>query len=170
MRHNDLLRQICSFVVAALIGIILARSHAQQSASSANVQTRIARIQNGLLPSVVIKGEPLPAMKLDDRMRYYHVPGVSIAFFDHGQVVWTSAHGVADSQTALPVTPETLFQTGSISKPIVSLGALKLVEEGKLKLDENVNDKLISWKLPENEFTTNQKVTLRRILSHSCGA
>jgi len=94
---------------------------------------------------------------------------VSIAFFDHGQVVWTKAYGLADSQTGRPVTPETLFQAGSISKPVAALGALRLVEEGKLKLDANVNDELSSWKLPENEFTTNQKVTLRRLLSHSAG-
>jgi CubicO group peptidase (beta-lactamase class C family) len=62
-----------------------------------------------------------------------------------------------------------LFQAGSISKPVAALGALKLVEKGKLKLDENVNDELVSWKLPENEFTTDQKLTLRRLLSHSAG-
>ena len=108
-------------------------------------------------------------MKLADRMQYYHVPGVSIAFFDHGQIVWLQSYGVADKQTGRPVTPETLFQAGSISKPIAALGALRLVESGKLKLDENVNDELTSWKLPENEFTADQKVTLRRILSHSGG-
>lgn len=169
MRNNDLLRQVSVFAVTALIGIVSPRSHAQRSVSPADVQAKIARVQNGLLPSVVIKGEPLPTMKLDDRMRYYHVPGVSIAFFDHDQLVWTRAYGVSDSQTGRPVTPETLFQAGSISKPIAAVGALRLVEEGKLKLDENVNNELISWKLPENEFTTNQKVTLRRILSHSAG-
>jgi CubicO group peptidase (beta-lactamase class C family) len=68
-----------------------------------------------------------------------------------------------------PVTAETLFQAGSISKPIAALGALRLVGEGKLKLDANVNDELRSWKLPENEFTVEQKVTLRRLLSHSAG-
>jgi CubicO group peptidase (beta-lactamase class C family) len=142
---------------------------AQQPASATTTQTRIARIQNGLLPSVVIKGEPLPAMKLTDRMQYYHVPGVSIAFIDHGHIAWTQGYGVADTQTGRPITPETLFQAGSISKPIAALGALRLVESGKLKLDENVNDELVSWKLPDNEFTTEQKVTLRRILSHSGG-
>ncbi|HEY2038930.1 MAG TPA: serine hydrolase domain-containing protein [Edaphobacter sp.] len=108
-------------------------------------------------------------MKLADRMQYYHVPGVSIAFFDHGRIAWTRAYGMADVQTGRPVTPETLFQAGSISKPIAALGALALVEKGKLKLDQNVNDELITWKLPENEFTKDQKVTLRRILSHSAG-
>lgn len=108
-------------------------------------------------------------MKLAGRMQYYHVPGVSIAFFDHRQIVWSQSYGVADKQTGRPVTPETLFQAGPISKPIAALGALRLVESGKLKLDENVNGELTSWKLPENEFTANQKVTLRRILSHNGG-
>jgi CubicO group peptidase (beta-lactamase class C family) len=108
-------------------------------------------------------------MKLEDRMRYYHVPGVSIAFFDQGKIIWTRGYGVADLQTGRRVTPETLFQAGSISKPIAAMGALRLVEQGKLKLDANVNDELRSWKLPENEFTIEQKVTLRRLLSHSAG-
>jgi CubicO group peptidase (beta-lactamase class C family) len=129
----------------------------------------IDHIQNGLLPSATTQGKPLPGMKLEDRMRYYHVPGVSIAFFDHGKVIWTRAYGVADVRTGRPATPETLFQAGSISKPVAALGALRLVDLGKLKLDANVNDELRSWKLPENEFTVEQKVTLRRILSHSAG-
>jgi hypothetical protein len=56
---------------------------------------------------------------------------------------------MADSPKGRPVTPETLFQAGSNSKPVTALGALKLAEKGKLKLDENVNDELVSWKLPE---------------------
>jgi len=71
----------------------------------------------------------------------------AIAFFDHGRVAWTRAYGMADVQAARPVTPETLFQAGSISKPISALGALTLVEKGKLKIDQNVNDELITWKL-----------------------
>src|SRR6201987_4852087 len=46
---------------------------------------------------------------------------------------------------------------------------LALVQEGKLSLDEDVNQKLKSWKVPENEFTREQKVTLRRLMSHSAG-
>jgi len=145
--------------------IVLAHAGSGQDANSVHID----HIRNGLLPSATIQGNPLPAMKLEDRMRYYHVPGVSIAFFDHGKVIWTRCYGVADIQTGRPVTPETLFQAGSISKPIAALGALRLVEQGKLELDANVNDELRSWKLPENEFTVEQKVTLRRILSHSAG-
>jgi CubicO group peptidase (beta-lactamase class C family) len=67
------------------------------------------------------------------------------------------------------VTPQTLFQAASISKPVSALAALHLVQEGKLSLDENVNDKLRIWKVPDNQFTAQQMVTVRRILSHSAG-
>jgi CubicO group peptidase (beta-lactamase class C family) len=137
--HQSLLhRHTCMCGMAAVAVLMSFQARAQQPASTNTTQTRIACIQNGLLPSVVIKGQPLPAMKLADRMQYYRVPGVSIAFFDDGQIVWSQSYGVADKQTGRPVTPETLFQAGSISKPIASLGALRLVESGKLKLDENV--------------------------------
>lgn len=47
--------------------------------------------------------------------------------------------------------------------------AMKKVEQGKLSLDEPINNKLVSWKLPENEFTAKKKVTLRNLLSHTAG-
>ncbi len=102
-------------------------------------------------------------------MHFYKVPGVSVAFFDHGKIIWTRAYGLADVAAKKPVTAETLFQAASISKPGSALAALHLVEEGKLSLDENVNEKLRTWKVPENQFTVQEKVTLRRILSHTAG-
>lgn len=130
---------------------------------------RIARIENGLLPGVVIKGQAPAPMTMASRMAHYKVPGVSVAFFDHGQIIWTRAYGFADVAAKKPVTPETLFQAASISKPVTALAALHLVQEGKLSLDEDVNVKLRTWKVPENEFTEKEKVTVRRILSHSAG-
>jgi CubicO group peptidase (beta-lactamase class C family) len=62
-----------------------------------------------------------------------------------------------------------LFQAASISKPVFALAVLHLVDEGRLNLDTNVNEYLKSWKLPDNEFTSEQKVTLRRLLTHSAG-
>ena len=140
-----------------------------QQAEDEGSAARIARIENGLLPAVVIKGQSARAMKLSERMQFYKVPGVSVAFFDHGRIIWTRAYGLADTATKKPVTSETLFQAASISKPMSALAALHLVQEGKLSLDENVNDKLRKWKVPDNQFTAQQKVTVRRILSHSAG-
>jgi CubicO group peptidase (beta-lactamase class C family) len=130
---------------------------------------RIKRIENGLMPAATIKGQAVQLMQIAERMKHYNVPGVSIAFFENGQITWTRAYGLADVATRKPVSSETLFQSASISKPAAALGVLRLVQDGKLSLDEDVNLKLRSWKIPENEFTKEQKVTLRRILSHSAG-
>ena len=130
---------------------------------------RIARIENGLLPAVVIKGQPPQSMTVADRMAHHKVPGVSVAFFDHGQILWTRAYGLADVASKTGVTPDTLFQAASISKPVTALAALRLVQDGKLTLDEDVNVKLRTWKVPDNVFTAKEKVTIRRILSHSAG-
>jgi CubicO group peptidase (beta-lactamase class C family) len=102
-------------------------------------------------------------------MNYYHVPGVSIAVFEKGQILWARGYGLADVPAKRPVTPETLFQAASVSKSVTAFAALRLVQDGKLALDEDVNRKLVSWKVPENEFTKNQTVTLRRLLSHTAG-
>ena len=166
---------IAFFALAA--GLVHANSAADrapvfgqsQQAEDEGSAARIARIENGLLPAVVIKGQAARAMKLRERMQFYKVPGVSVAFFDHGKIIWTRAYGLADTATKKPVTSETLFQAASIGKPESALAALHLVQEGKLSLDENVNDKLRTWKVPDNQFTAQEKVTVRRILSHSAG-
>src|SRR5262249_25102841 len=79
------------------------------------------------------------------------------------------AYGTTELGGSTPVTTKTLFQAGSISKPVAAAAMLALVQEGKLSLDEDVNVKLKTWKVPENEFTKDQKVTLRRLASHTAG-
>ena len=102
-------------------------------------------------------------------MEYYHCPGLSVAVIDDFKIAWAKGYGVTAAGGKTPVNVHTLFQAGSISKPVAATGTLSLVENGKLSLDENVNLKLKSWQVPDNEFTRDQKVTLRRILSHSAG-
>jgi CubicO group peptidase (beta-lactamase class C family) len=136
---------------------------------SSSVKTHIAHIENGLLNRVAIQGESAAPMKLSDRMEHYKVPGVSIAVIDDGKIEWAKGYGILESGKSLPVTRGTLFQAGSISKPVTAAASLRLVQEGKLNLDEDVNKMLVSWKLPSNEFTAKRYVTLRKIMSHSAG-
>jgi CubicO group peptidase (beta-lactamase class C family) len=133
------------------------------------LSTRIRNVRDGLLPAVVLKGEPLLPMRLKDRMAFYKVPGVSIAVVHRGQVEWALGFGFAALPRGVASSAATLFQAGSISKPVAAVGALGLVEEGKLSLDEDVNARLKSWHVPDSEFTRTKKVTLREILSHSAG-
>jgi CubicO group peptidase (beta-lactamase class C family) len=143
-------------------------SDVNPASSSADLQ-HIHRIENGLLPGIRLTGQTVHGMKLIDRMKHYKVPGVSIAFFARGKILWTRAYGYADVSRMNAVTPETLFQAASISKSISALAVLRLVQEGTLNLDEDVNVKLRDWRVRDDDFTKEQKVTLRRILSHSAG-
>jgi CubicO group peptidase (beta-lactamase class C family) len=131
------------------------------------VASRIQRVEQGLLPSVLIKGNS--GWTIQERMKQHKIPGVSIAVINDFKVEWARSYGVKDLETSEPVTPETLFQAGSISKPVAAMVALKKVEQGKISLDENINNKLTSWKLPDNEFTARKKVTLANLLSHTGG-
>jgi CubicO group peptidase (beta-lactamase class C family) len=142
---------------------------AEPVASPDQNEARITRIENGLLPGVVIKGAPRPTMSIRERMAHHKVPGMSVAVINNGAIEWARGYGVVEAGRNQPVTPETIFQAASISKPVAAMGALHLVEKGKLNLDEDVNLKLKSWKLPENEFTKEKKVSLRGLLNHSAG-
>jgi CubicO group peptidase (beta-lactamase class C family) len=142
---------------------------AEPAASPASNGGRVTRIENGLLPAVIIKGAAAPQMTLSERMAHYKVPGVSVAVINNGTIEWARGYGVAEAGVNQPVTTDTLFQAASISKPVAAMGALSLVEKGMLSLDDDVNLKLKSWKVPENEFMKEQKVTLRRLLNHSAG-
>jgi len=128
----------------------------------------VQRIEKGLLTAIVIKDRPLP-MTLTDRMVYYDVPAVSIAVINNGQLAWAKAYGVREAGGATPVTTETRFQAASISKPVTAMAALALVQQGRLSLDDDVNLSLKSWRVPDNDFTKDHKVTLRRLLNHSAG-
>ncbi len=90
------------------------------------------------------------------------VPAVSIAVIRDGAVEWQRAYGVGANTT-------TLFQAASISKPVAAMAALHMAQNGNFTLDEDVNGKLHSWRVPENEFTREKKVTVARLLSHSAG-
>ena len=128
---------------------------------------RIAAVENGLLPYVPVAG--LPGWNLPDRMRYYKVPGVSVAVIRNYQIDWVKNYGLADTTTRRAVTPETLFSAGSISKLVASMAALKLTEQGKLSLDAPINQYLTSWRLAESDFSRKTPVTLRMLLSHRAG-
>ncbi len=132
-------------------------------------EARAARVEKGLLPGIIIAGRPSPAAPIAERMAALHVPGASVAVIDGGVLAWAKGYGVAEAGSPTPVTPATLFQAASISKSVAALAAMRLVEQGRLALDEDVNVRLVSWKVPDNEFTRTEKVTPRRLLSHTAG-
>jgi CubicO group peptidase (beta-lactamase class C family) len=133
------------------------------------VEQKIHEVENRLMPAVVLKGQQTPPMNILDRMHHYEVPGVSLAVINDYAIDWAKGYGFMDKESNRPVDVTTLFQAGSISKPVAAVAAMYFVEHGLLNLDQDVNQQLKSWKVPENKFTKEQKVTVRGLLSHSAG-
>jgi CubicO group peptidase (beta-lactamase class C family) len=137
-----------------------------QTAQSA--QQRMQAVQSRLSRYVSIRGSKNVDMNLDEQMKALGVPAVSIAAIRNGAIDWARAYGVS-SVNGAPVSKETLFGAASISKPVTALGVLKLVEQDKIDLDANVNQYLKRWKIPDNEYTAEHKVTVRELLNHTSG-
>ena len=134
-----------------------------------DVEDRIRRVESRLLTRNIVRGENPRPLTVEERLRFYQVPGVSVAVINDGRIEWARAWGETEAGGGVRVDTTTLFQAASISKPVTAAGVLQLVEDSSLELDQDVNRLLRSWNVPENEFTSANKVTLRRLLSHSAG-
>src|SRR5690242_6080520 len=95
------------------------------------VEAKIQDIENNIAPAIVIKGQNSPHVTLASRMAALHVPGVSIAVIHDGKIEWARGFGVT-KLSGPPVTANTLFQAGSISKPVTATAVLHLVQRGQL--------------------------------------
>jgi len=139
------------------------------AADETDTNARIARIENDIIAIDAAGADSGAAQSLLSGMAALKVPGLSIAVFDSGRIVWARGYGVSDQNTGTVVDTATLFQAASISKPVTSVGMFRLVEQGRISLDEDVNAQLQSWAVPENRFTQVEKVTPRRIVTHMSG-
>lgn len=117
------------------------------------LEQAIQEIEHGLLKVTRDGQRPVKKMELVKRMAQYKVPGVSIAFINQEELVWTKGYGVMETGCEKPVTNETIFQAASISKPVTAMVALHLVEAGLLDLDADANNFLHSWKIPKSKYT-----------------
>ena len=158
---------LVAFVV--LCGAAGLRSIAAQRADAANAE-KLKRVETqAYLVPPSDAGKPPVAISIDKLMADFKVPGISVAVVKDFKIVAVKAYGTLGPGNTTPVTTRTLFQAGSISKPVAAAAALAMVERGDLQLDANVNDALKSWKVPDNEFTVKEKVTLRRLIAHMAG-
>ncbi|HRH47133.1 MAG TPA: serine hydrolase [Panacibacter sp.] len=139
----------------------------QTFAQSKQVQHKILQVENNLIPYVPVKG--FKGWNIIDRMKYYKVPGLSIAVIKDYKIEWAKCYGLADTSKNTPVTTETMFSAGSISKFLMAVTALKMVDNGQIDLEKPINNYLTSWKIADNDFTKKTPVTLRMLLSHSAG-
>jgi len=156
-----------SGLIALVMAVVSGTAVAQTSAGGGALDP--ARLERLLRPAVKLADRPDTAYDLTDRMKRYHVPGVSIAVIDGWRIVMAKGYGVTQFGGTTTVDTAILFQAGSISKPVFASGVMRLVQDGKLALDQDANQRLTSWRLPDSRFTEREKVTLRRLLSHTAG-
>jgi CubicO group peptidase (beta-lactamase class C family) len=116
-------------------------------------------LESGL--SITIGGET-KTLSLSEAMAALNIPSVSIALIDQDRIAFARAYGQS-------VTPDTLFEAASLSKFVAAIGAMRLVDQKKLSLDDDVNKGLTSWHVPANDFDKDHKVTLRGLLSMTAG-
>jgi CubicO group peptidase (beta-lactamase class C family) len=151
--------------ICSLSAIVLAYAACSQAATLAAPPSRQVR--------PLRLAEPVDAIITDlesylpEYMRREKIPGVAIALIHGGEIVWTEGFGVTNTITAKPVTPDTLFEVASNSKVMTAYVALRLVDQGKLSLDEPLNAYLSQPWLPPTEHRN--AITLRHVLSHSSG-
>jgi len=143
------------------------------------VEERINNVENGLVKykwdenytaEMIIDSkriDTMPKLNIYDRMRDYKIPGLSIAVINDFRIDWAKGYGVMEAGTDEKVNSETMFQSGSTTKVLMAIVILRMVEEGKLNLDADINTYLKSWKMPEHP--SGIKVTLRMLLTHRAG-
>lgn len=95
-------------------------------------------------------------------IRALNIPSVSVALIDGGTLDWARVFGRG-------ATADTLYQAASLSKLVTAVAALRLVEQGRLALDRDVNEQLTGWRLPDSPLTRGHPVTLRGLLSMTAG-
>ena len=157
-----------SFCLASLLGCT--EPETLSASPSAAAESKEANLlKSGLAERIRIEGQEVDYQSLEQRQAHYDVPGVSVAFMRNGQLAWTMQSGVKDLTTELAVDENTVFQAGSISKPAFAAVLMKYRQDNSLDLDADVNTLLTSWQLPEHEWTGQDVVSLRRLLSHTAG-
>ena len=138
-----------------------------QTVYSGQVAEQIRQVENHLAGPIKVEGQK--DFTLQQRMAHYKVKGLSIAVIQNYKVIWAKGYGWADEAEKRPVTTETLFEPGSISKSLNAMAVLKLVQDKKLDLYTDINTYLRSWTFPYDSVSKNKKITLANLLSHTAG-
>lgn len=152
---KEIVFNICMYSLT-LLGCI-------HSNSSKNIEKEIL---NGLRPAVYIPNNEV-TYNIEDRMRHWDVPAVSLVVIDNLKIAYSGSFGVIKKGDSTYVDSKTLFQAASVSKPVAAVGAMTLAYKNELDIDADINKLSKGWQLPYDD--DEKPVTIRQILSHSAG-
>ncbi|MBL7979871.1 MAG: serine hydrolase [Bacteroidetes Order II. Incertae sedis bacterium] len=106
---------------------------------------------------------------LEERMKFYKVKGLSIAVIHNFKIEWAKGYGFANEAEKIPVTTNTLFEPGSLSKSVNALALMQMVQDKRIDLFTDINQYLHTWKFPYDSISKGKKITLANLLSHTAG-
>lgn len=147
-----------------LAGILLSQVPANSQVPD-SVLRRIMLVEKGLKYDGKTYLD-IPTYTLETYMKNSKVPGLSIAVINNFQIEWTKGYGWADLKEEKPVTTEVAFGAASVSKAINGFAFLKLAQDGKIDLHEDINNILTSWKFP---YAGDIPITSYQLLTHTSG-
>ena len=105
---------------------------------------------------------------IEEQRTYRDLPGLSIGVVHDQELVWAKGYGTSDLETEAPVTPETVFRVGSITKLFTATAIMQLRDAGKLRLDDPVSTHL-PWFEVKSSFEDEPEITVRHLLTHTSG-
>jgi methyl acetate hydrolase len=132
-------------------------------------------------PTLPQQGTAAISAVLKDATDRGDVPGVVVAVVNKDGVLYNEAFGRRSTLNNAPMTKDTIFNMASMTKPVTSIAIMMLVDEGKLKLDDEVAKFLPKWKDPlviskfneaDASYETRpakRPITIRHLLTHSSG-
>ena len=128
--------------------------------------TELLPVTGDSFPECVVFDEVMQAF-----MKKHHVPGASLAVSRNGRLVHARGYGYADRDAREPVQPTSLFRIASLSKPVTAAAVMKLVEDGKLSLDDRPYELLSDLKPPAGRRDAKhaEDVTVLDLLRHTGG-
>jgi CubicO group peptidase (beta-lactamase class C family) len=146
MRFNKVLTSVAAVALVLLCGKVAAAEQTPSLAANA--------------------GSALDTM-VEQRMKDAGIVGLGAAIIVDRKVVWTKGYGFADKARAVPFTPDTIMNIGSISKTFTGAALMRAVQDGKLSLDEDIN-RYLPFKVV-NPFFPAERITLRQLATHTSG-
>lgn len=151
------------FLSVMLIPISLATPNSSEGKASKFMQTMV----QGSAKDKMVGLDYFVDSMVIKAMKEQSLPGATISVVKNGQIIFLKGYGFSNVENRIPVDPEkSMFRIGSITKTMIALAIMQLVENGHLDLNTDINNYLTEFKIP-NEF--NKPITLKALLSHRAG-
>jgi CubicO group peptidase (beta-lactamase class C family)/thioredoxin-related protein len=126
------------------------------------------QMEQEIIGKVKFLGEPENFRTLSNSMINYNIPGLSLAVINEGKIEWSHTYA-NDNFPEQKLNDSTIFQAASLSKPVTVLAALRMYTAGAIDLDENIQNYLKRFIIPQGKQTDDNPVTFRNIFAHTSG-